>query len=71
MAIPRRNEKIELFTDYILETYISKKSNFPLLLWSEYSAIILRELPIAVRNFILKSMLMIYSTHLNIFVFIG
>jgi len=42
MAIQPRNEKVEIFVDYILETYVSNESNFPPFLWAEYSASTMR-----------------------------
>jgi hypothetical protein len=42
MAIQPKNEKVEIFVDYILETYISNESNFPPFLWAEYSASTMR-----------------------------
>jgi len=40
MAIKPNNEIIDLFTDYILETYILRESDFPHALWAEYSTAI-------------------------------
>jgi len=69
MAIQPRNEKVEIFVDYILETYISNESNFPPFLWAEYSASTMRTTN-SCEAFHSKFNALFYSAHPNIFVFI-
>jgi AAA15 family ATPase/GTPase len=69
MAIQPRNEKVEIFVDYILETYISNESNFPPFLWTECSASIMRTTN-SCEAFHSKFNALFYSTYPNIFVFI-
>ncbi|KAE9522680.1 hypothetical protein AGLY_016902 [Aphis glycines] len=69
MAIQPRNEKVEIFVDYILETYISNESNFPPFLWAEYSASTMRTTN-SCEDFHSKLNALFYSAHPNIFIFI-
>lgn len=69
MAIQPRNEKVEIFVDYILETYILNESNFPPFLWAEYSASTTRTTN-SCEAFHSKFNALFYSAHPNIFVFI-
>ena len=69
MAIQPRNEKVKIFVDYILETYISNESNFPPILWAEYSASTMRTTN-SCEAFHSKFNAFFYIAHPNTFVFI-
>jgi len=69
MAIQPRNEKVEIFVDYVFETYISNESNFPPFLWTEYSASTMHTTN-SCEAFHSKLNALFYSAHHNIFVFL-
>ena len=69
ISIKPLDEKIDIFTDYILETYILPESSFPPSLWAEYSATTMRTTN-SCEAFHSKLNAMFYNAHPNIFQFI-
>uniref|UniRef100_A0A2S2QBL8 MULE transposase domain-containing protein n=1 Tax=Sipha flava TaxID=143950 RepID=A0A2S2QBL8_9HEMI len=69
ISIKPLDEKIDIFTDYILEIYILPESSFPPSLWAEYSATTMRTTN-SCEAFHSKLNAMFYNAHPNIFQFI-
>lgn len=65
-----RNEKVEAFTDYILNTYITPDCDYPPSLWAMYSSSIITRTTNSCEAFHSKFNGMFYSAHPNIYKFI-
>jgi hypothetical protein len=70
ISIKLLDEKIDIFTNYILDTYILPESSFPPSLWAEYSATTIRTTN-SCEAFHSKLNAMFYNAHPNIFQFIN
>jgi hypothetical protein len=69
ISILSEDEKVQQFSDYILNTYIKPICDFPFSVWAMYSRSIIRTTN-SCKDFYFKFNSMFYSAHPNIFQFI-